>query len=439
MYLIQEIPRDYTAFAEWIACTMYILSLRKKVNTRQLIIIAAVFFIWQQLLLGLTGNAPIFFWIPIMMLAVGALFFYMDITCDVSRRDIGFCCARIFVLAEFAAALEWQIYTFFIQHLLQESIWIRHLFCLVVYGLIFFIDYIAEIRKLPHDKGLDVKPMELVNTMLIAMTIFLFSNISFLSVNTPFSGRSTQEIFYIRTLVDLCGVLLLYSQQDERQKRFLSHEMEAINDMLIRQYNQYQISHNNIEVLNQKYHDLKHQIIAIRQEDNIEKKEQYLLDMENRIKLYESEFKTGNHVLDIMLTTKGGYCSMNNINFNCVADGKAIEFMDAMDICSVFGNALDNAIESAEKQKNIEKRLIRTAVYAKDYFAMIRFENYTEETLDIDKGLPDTTKKDKVFHGYGLKSIHSIAQKYGGTMTINVEGNWFILRILIPIPQNDVK
>jgi sensor histidine kinase regulating citrate/malate metabolism len=243
-----------------------------------------------------------------------------------------------------------------------------------------------------------------------------------------------QEIFYIRTLVDLCGVLLLYSQQDERQKRYLANEMAAINEILSRQYHQYEISRNNIEVLNQKYHDLKHQILAIRQEKDVDKKEHYLLEMEKRIKMYESEFKTGNHVLDTLLTSKSMYCTMNNINFTCMADGTLLEFMDIMDICSIFGNALDNAIESVEKQTDIEKRVIKTTVYAKNQFIMIRFENYSEEMPVLESGLPHTTKKDTIYHGFGLKSIHMITQKYGGTMTIKTENNWFILRILIPMP-----
>lgn len=437
MNLTEEIPRLYTALAEWGACTIYIMSLKRKVGNGKLAVIAGFWLLLQGMLLGLTGNAPIVFWIPVMMLAVASMFFYLYTTCDIPKADIGFCCARIFVLAEFAAALEWQIYSFFVNQGMPRDNWRRNLFCLVIYGAIFLGDYLLEIRKLPHDKGLGVKSTELVSATIIALTIFMFSNISFVNINTPFSGTNLQEIFYIRTLVNLCGVLLLYSQQDERQKRQLAYEMEAINEMLLRQYNQYEMSRNNIEVLNQKYHDLKHQIIAIRQETDLEKRDHYLLEMENRIKLYESEFKTGNHVLDILLTMKSAYCTMNNINFTCVADGTVLKFMETVDICSVFGNALDNAIESVEKQEDIEKRLVKTAVYRKGQLAMIRFENYSAELPVLEQGLPDTTKKNKDYHGYGLKSIDMITRKYGGTMTINTEDSWFVLRILLPIPRQD--
>ena len=152
--------------------------------------------------------------------------------------------------------------------------------------------------------------------------------------------------------------------------------------------------------------------------------------------MYDTEFKTGNNVLDTLLTGKSMLCVQKGIQFTCVADGSLLDFMNTMDLCAVFGNALDNAIESAEKVKNPEKRLIRTAVYAQEGFTVIRFENYYEQEPDMaqsgDTFLPRTTKKDKELHGYGVKSIRRIAEKYGGTMTVTAQERWFYLRILIP-------
>ena len=78
--------------------------------------------------------------------------------------------------------------------------------------------------------------------------------------------------------------------------------------------------------------------------------------MEADIKKYESQNKTGNKVLDTVLTTKSLYCAKHNITFTCVADGTLLDFMDVMDICSIFGNALDNAIECELKIPDKEKR-----------------------------------------------------------------------------------
>ena len=106
-----------------------------------------------------------------------------------------------------------------------------------------------------------------------------------------------------------------------------------------------------------------------------------------------------------------------------------------MDVCSIFGNTLDNAIESVEKLEDIQKRLIRLAVYTQNDFLMIRVENYYENDLQIENGTYKTTKQDKEFHGYGIKSIRYTAEKYGGYVSISTEENWFSLRVLIPLKQ----
>ena len=107
--------------------------------------------------------------------------------------------------------------------------------------------------------------------------------------------------------------------------------------------------------------------------------------------------------------------------------------MDVRDICNIFGNALDNAIEYVKKVSDVEKRLIHVVVSKKQGFLLICFENYFEGNLLYEEGLPKTTKKDKRFHGYGLKSIKMIAKKYDGQVSIDTDNNWFELAIILPL------
>ena len=116
-----------------------------------------------------------------------------------------------------------------------------------------------------------------------------------------------------------------------------------------------------------------------------------------------------------------------------MADGSVLNFMEDMDISALFGNILDNAIESVEKLREPEKRLIHLSVAKQKNFLRIRCENYCEEQLKFENGIPVTTKKDRRFHGFGMKSIKSTAAKYGGSVTTDLKKNWFELRILIPL------
>ena len=155
--------------------------------------------------------------------------------------------------------------------------------------------------------------------------------------------------------------------------------------------------------------------------------------MEDEIKQYEAQNKTGNKVLDTVLTTKSLYCAKHDITFTCVADGTLLSFMDVMDICSIFGNALDNAIECEMKIADKEKRLIHVTVTKQKNFLLLRFENYCEEKLQYKEGKLITTKKEKEFHGYGIKSIRYTVDKYDGAVSIDTDNNWFDMKILIPV------
>ena len=127
------------------------------------------------------------------------------------------------------------------------------------------------------------------------------------------------------------------------------------------------------------------------------------------------------------------YCVRHGIELTCVADGAKLAFMDVMDICTIFGNLLDNAIECELGIQDKKKRLIHLAVYTKKDFLVIQCENYCPDHLEFQDGLPVTTKKDKAYHGYGIKSIRLTADKYGGTVTIHTRDEWFEINTLIPL------
>ena len=140
-------------------------------------------------------------------------------------------------------------------------------------------------------------------------------------------------------------------------------------------------------------------------------------------------------MLDTILSDKQLYCSQHQITLTIVADGARLDFVETMDICSIFGNALDNAIESVEKLADPQQRLIRVAVYTQNVFLIIRVENYCTAQLSVVDGEYRTTKRDKDMHGYGIKSIRYTAEKYGGSVSADCSDNWFHLSVLLPLPE----
>ncbi|HWT74824.1 MAG TPA: ATP-binding protein [Mobilitalea sp.] len=434
MTMIPDIPRLYTAIVEWAGCVVYILIMRKRFTGLRLGLVLTAALVLQCALQLINGVLPLVLWIPGMAAAVMLMYLCIYISCEITALDAGVCCARAFVLAEFTASFEWQIYIFFTGRGWQEQ-WVSVAFMLIFNSAVYPLVYLLERCHMPKGKNLGVTRREFFSSVLIAMAAFLMSNISFVYKDTPFSLEVGIGILYIRTLVDFAGFVMLFAQQDKWQELHMKQELNAINHILNQQYEQYQLSRDSIELINQKYHDMKHQINIIRAESDPLKKEANLEKMDRDIRLYEAQNKTGNNVLDTILTSKSMYCVQHEINLTCVADGTLLEFMDVMDICTIFGNVLDNAIESVEQLEDSGLRLIRAAVFAQNNFLMIRMENYCEAKLTMDDGLPVTTKGDSRFHGYGIKSIRYAVEKYEGTMTIHIENNWFAIRILIPIPD----
>ncbi len=223
---------------------------------------------------------------------------------------------------------------------------------------------------------------ELWPPVVISTACFLMSNLSFVYSNTPFSSSALESVYNIRTLIDLAGVAMLYAYHVQRCELYMQRELDAIQNVLRNQYVQYKQSRESIDVVNRKYHDLKHQIAVLRMERDPQRR---------------------------------------------------LDFMDVMDICSIFGNILDNAIECELTIQDRKKRLIHLAVYTRKNFLVIQCENYCEEKLEFQDGLPVSTKGDGAYHGFGIKSIRYAAGKYGGTVTIHNRDSWFELNLVIPI------
>lgn len=429
---LMDIPRIYTALAEWGACLVYILIFRKRIFGLRLIAGCGGMLVIQIVLQYAAGALPLYFWLAGMIAAIVVMYMNLFLLCHISPADALFLCVRAFVLAEFTASLGWQVYVWTAVRACHNAAPLSLIIMLAVYSAVFPVYCGLEKKHLSGEESLYVNRREMLASVSIGLSAFLMSNLSFVIQDSPFSTASG-SILYVRTLVDFGGLVMLFAQQDKREEMRLRNENQAMNAVLQRQYEQYRLARNNMEFLKKEFHDLKHYMIAIRAEQDPVKREHYLSEMENAIQMQEALTDTGNSVLDVVLTTKSAYCVQHGITFSCMADGKLLDFMDVKDICSIFGNALDNAIECVEKFQDPQKRLINLTLFRQGRLLMIQFENYSEMELIMEDSLPRTTKGNSSLHGYGLKSIRQAAQNYGGAMTVHRRDNWFALQVLIPL------
>ena len=398
-------------------------------------IIHIVFFGGIVGFMELTDGVRQMLFIPCMMVSISMLLFYIYLCCDFGLKDAGYYCARAFICGEFAASLCWQIYFYFITIRSGDIKWFgwKWLELLGVYVSVFGVLYFLEMYLKEETEENSVNSRELITVIIITAAVFVVSNISYLDQGTLFSSRFAGEMFTIRTLVDLSGMAVLYAYHIQMRELQMKFEVDTLQNILEMQYKNYQLSRESIDVVNQKYHDLKHQINLLRSQADAGKSRDYLDKMEHEIKVYETQNKTGNRILDAVLTNKSMVCQKREIELKVIIEGQSLSFMDDMDISALFGNMLDNAIESVSRQKEKEKRLIWLYVSREKQFVRIRTENYCDEKIRFRNGMPVTTKKDKRLHGYGMKSICATVEKYGGSTVACQRDNWFELKILIPI------
>lgn len=229
-------------------------------------------------------------------------------------------------------------------------------------------------------------------------------------------------LFYILILVLRSGILL---RMEKEQEMALREQVWAEKEKSLR------LTREAVETINIKYHDLRHIASRIRRGKDV-------LDLADSLteslEAYEQSYATGSDTLDMILTDEHLRFYREGVSFVCMADGSALAFMPSLDIISLFSNALDNAFEAVTALPKEEREIHMTVKKALGALS-ICVENPCAARPQMVDGIPATTKSDRRFHGFGMRSIRSTVEKYGGTMDIDTDGCRFKLMIMIPLPS----
>lgn len=301
--------------------------------------------------------------------------------------------------------------------------------------LLYLFARLILFRALTHNGAYRMDRNKVLLSLLVFVIFLSLTNYQVIfSLLGDGSTRNGKIIPVFRLVVAVSAMLVMYLQNATELRVVAQRELDMAKQMELQREEQYRISKENIALINRKCHDLKHQIAALRTLRDQSEIDRQITEMENAVMIYDSAVKTGNSALDVVLTEKSLFCEAHGINMTCLIDGKSLDFIEIVDLYSMFGNALDNAIESVIKEKDRTKRVIQVAGYQEKRFFLIRVRNYCEVPPVLIDGLPATTKEDDGFHGFGIKSIRSTAEKYGGEIMIEIGEHSFSLQILLPLP-----
>ena len=288
--------------------------------------------------------------------------------------------------------------------------------CVPVY-LLFTRKYLHG-RELVFYSGRTVLFSALFLVMAVFLSWVLESNLDPSSPTflTSYLALGVSCVLFALTILSLeitnCGVKLLET------------ENSALERLLEKDKAQYEQARENMEKINIRYHDLKQQYSRVPAEERA--------GLEAEMKSLNLRYFTGNKALDIVITQKAAVCAEKDVQLICSADGEALGGMKSYHIYSLFGNAIDNAIECLEKVDDKSLRSISVGVVRAGDMVVIRVENYAPSEPVADGDGLATTKADPEGHGYGTRSIRGIAESYGGTADFFVKDHVFFLVVTLP-------
>lgn len=318
-----------------------------------------------------------------------------------------------------------------IRRFIYQNQWLVALRNLICFAVVYFAMYRFFIRKFQKESDYRVeRARQTVLSMIIVATTIVLNLLEVrLTQGLPFLIRLST-----RTYAIVCCLFAILIQLGLFEKNQLQQKNKILDQLLHAEAKHHQMSKENIEFINMKCHDLKKQIAQLRTFTDEKAKEEYITEIENAVMFYDNLAKTGNESLDIVLAEKNLLCKKNGIQLSYIANGEKLEFMNSVDVYSLFSNALDNAVASVCKIEDTEKRVISMKISAREKLLKINIENYYEGDIVFENGLPLTENDDKQLHGYGIKSMKNIVQKYNGNFLINTENHIFRVQILMPVP-----
>ncbi|WP_394918839.1 ATP-binding protein [uncultured Robinsoniella sp.] len=390
----------------------------------------AVYFVFVSLLfrlfVSIPGGNPIIYTLYYM-----SMFFLtlagMRYCFQVKAKEILFAgiCAYATQHIAFAVSMMIQEITGIVLSPVPDFLFFRFL----PYLLISLFVYFVLVRRYEGKSELKDRDSRMLVLAFVILLTAIF--ISVLVDNKMFQGEpGILRNVFCKLYAVLCCAMAIFAAYNLTRQNWILHENEIMETMLHNLKEQQKLSRENINIINIKCHDLKYRISQISKIDDAGEQKEYIETIKEAVAIYDNIYQTGNDILDLVLTEKSLLCDEYRIKMSCMIEGSIMNFINTTDLYALFGNLLDNAIESVMKEVDEEKRIISILVAKKPQGCHIHVDNYCGEQLTFEDGLPVTSKKDKAYHGFGVKSIKYIVDKYKGDVLMQAAEQRFQVDIL---------
>lgn len=308
------------------------------------------------------------------------------------------------------------------QHILRWEVYVIHMLTrIVVLSFVYIIlknfKYIVKVNDC----------IILSAVYIIGFTIMMFNNYNLMNLaKTPnlimFVSSSGLSVVFFS--VFLYSKSKLYFQEQEKKDKIQIAQFQQ-------QFAYYQEKLKDEEKVRSVYHDMKNHLLVLQRQINSPETAEVIDKLQSQVAMYEDYEHTGNDILDIILKEKSEKAREKHIALSVTADLSDVDFIEPLDISTIFGNGLDNAIEASEKLPEEQRGILVKAGKIQNFFSILIENNCLQSSNNTKKR---TTKSDDFLHGFGISNMRKAAEKYGGQLLTKCENEKFILKILIPIP-----
>ena len=290
---------------------------------------------------------------------------------------------------------------------------------------------VYQIAKQKYDKAY----IREFQSLLLAITIimcFMLRYYQIAIVNMMLEGREQEagttglSLIGVLLITLFTGIVFLKNKTLEKEKELL-----IMRDTMVTQ--KYTELEKAMEKNRQLSHDLKNHILVLKHfkmEENYEGIDRYIEEIEQSFFDIKRSVWTGNQIADMLLEQKRTMAEQEGITFTIQAVPIAEWMFDDSETCSLLGNLLDNAIEACMRMDDNADKWISVKIENQKQLLFIKIENSVNEAPVMEKGRPVSVKKDKMRHGYGLKNVERILNKYDGTIAYLSRDKAFQIKLL---------
>lgn len=296
-------------------------------------------------------------------------------------------------------------------------------FAYILWAFIIYFLFVRKNQDKDDFKNEDVRIAVFALVLALAAIVFSVFYSEFDEMPNVYSGVICPAYGIL-----CCAMILMMEYYVLRENR-LKREQEMMEQLMQMADGQQKSAEAAINIINIKCHDLKHQIRALAKIEDATARSEYLKEVQQAVSIYDATYHTGNRALDYILREKSLMFNEHKVEFSCMVEGKTMGFMSTPDIYALMGNALDNALERVLQEAE-DERIISLQIKKNGSMVLVHLENRCSHEPEFQDGLPVTDKREKEKHGFGVKSIRYIAEKYHGELFMAARSGKFYLDIL---------